>query len=131
MMRSNSNLVTGVTSCLLVSDLEVVIFYSIKLKFVLHLNDGRLPGHTDTSPDGVSITCDSIITKHNYYTLTLSSGSPDLFNANIERGLGTRLPLPHPRNCFIASCINIRICLFNHSPFQLQKFRVMLTSSYA
>ena len=60
MMISNSNLVPGVTSRLLVSGLEVVMFHSIKLKFVLHVKDGRLPGHTGTSPEGDSITCDSM-----------------------------------------------------------------------
>jgi hypothetical protein len=65
MMMSNSNMVVGVMIPLLDLglSLEIVTFHSIKLKFVLHVNDGRLPGHTDTSPEGDSITCDSIITK--------------------------------------------------------------------
>jgi hypothetical protein len=40
MMMSNSNMVTGVTITLLVSGLEIVMFHSRKVKFVLHLNDG-------------------------------------------------------------------------------------------
>jgi hypothetical protein len=64
MMMSNSNLVPGVTIRFLVSGLEIVTFHSIKLKFVLHVNDGRLPGHTGTSPEGDSITCDSTVAKY-------------------------------------------------------------------
>ena len=31
---------------------------------MLHLNDGQLPGHTVTSPEGDSINCDSINTDY-------------------------------------------------------------------
>jgi hypothetical protein len=35
------------------------------LKFVLHLNDSGFPGHTDTSPDGDSINCDTKVAEYN------------------------------------------------------------------
>ena len=40
---------------------KTVTFHSKTLKFVLHLNDGWLPGQTDTSPVGDNNTWDSII----------------------------------------------------------------------